>query len=182
MCSLKAFHPRDSYLYFVQKGLCPYFTPMDPIPCTKSLLCVMVSVVSIFLTGLFVRLFFWFIFLFFWGRLALSQLLPIFLFSLRKTGPELTSMPIFLYFVCGTPTTGWCVKRCHVRTRDLNQWTPGSRSRTCALKRCATGLVPLTGLWWDRAHDTQHKHTQQVYFKHWVCSHSRCHSPLALQP
>ena len=26
-------------------------------------------------------------------------------FLLRKTGPELTSVPIFLYFICGTPTT-----------------------------------------------------------------------------
>ena len=29
------------------------------------------------------------------------------LFLLRKTGPELTSMPIFLYFICGTPTAAW---------------------------------------------------------------------------
>uniref|UniRef100_A0A9L0SVW3 Guanine nucleotide-binding protein subunit alpha n=1 Tax=Equus caballus TaxID=9796 RepID=A0A9L0SVW3_HORSE len=41
------------------------------------------------------------------GRLALSSLLPILLFFLRKTGPELTSVPIFLYFLCGTPTTAW---------------------------------------------------------------------------
>ena len=26
----------------------------------------------------------------------------LFLFLLRKIGPELTSVPIFLYFVCGT--------------------------------------------------------------------------------
>ena len=68
------------------------------------------------------------IFFFFWGRLALRKhLLPILLFSLRKAGPELTSMPIFLYFffICGTPTTVWCAKRCHVNTRDLNQRTLG---------------------------------------------------------
>ena len=27
-------------------------------------------------------------------------------------------MPIFLYFICGTPATAWCAKRCHVRTQD----------------------------------------------------------------
>ena len=27
-------------------------------------------------------------------------------------------MPIFLYFTCGTPTTAWPAKRCHVHTRD----------------------------------------------------------------
>ena len=26
---------------------------------------------------------------------------------LRKTGTELTSMPIFFYFLCGMPTTAW---------------------------------------------------------------------------
>uniref|UniRef100_A0A9L0SC01 Alpha-1,3-glucosyltransferase n=1 Tax=Equus caballus TaxID=9796 RepID=A0A9L0SC01_HORSE len=49
---------------------------------------------------------------------------------LRKTGPELTSVPIFLYFICGTPTTAWCAKRCHVRTQDSNWQTPGRQSRT----------------------------------------------------
>ena len=43
------------------------------------------------------------------------------LFLLRKTGPELTSVPVFLYFICGTPTTAWLHKWCHVHTRDLNQ-------------------------------------------------------------
>ncbi|XP_070109978.1 carnitine O-palmitoyltransferase 1, muscle isoform isoform X5 [Equus przewalskii] len=53
---------------------------------------------------------------------ALSQhLLPILLFLLRKAGPELTSVPIFLYFICGTPTTAWLAKRCHVRTQDPNR-------------------------------------------------------------
>ena len=47
------------------------------------------------------------------------------LFLLRKTGPELTSMPIFLYFICGTPTTAWLAKRCHVHTQDPNRQTPG---------------------------------------------------------
>ena len=24
-----------------------------------------------------------------------------------KTGPELSSVPVFLYFICGIPTTAW---------------------------------------------------------------------------
>ena len=62
---------------------------------------------------------------FFWGRLALRELLPILLFLLRKTDPELTSMPIFLYFIRGMPTTAWHAKQCHVCTRDFNRRTPG---------------------------------------------------------
>ena len=42
-------------------------------------------------------------------------------FFLRKTGPELTSVPILLYFICGTAVTAWLAKRCHVRTRDPKQ-------------------------------------------------------------
>ena len=31
-------------------------------------------------------------------------------FFLRKIGPELTSVPVFLYFICGTPATAWLDK------------------------------------------------------------------------
>ena len=34
-------------------------------------------------------------------------------------------MPIFLYFICGTPTTAWHAKQCHVRTQHPNRRTPG---------------------------------------------------------
>uniref|UniRef100_A0A9L0JZL0 KRAB domain-containing protein n=1 Tax=Equus asinus TaxID=9793 RepID=A0A9L0JZL0_EQUAS len=44
--------------------------------------------------------------------------------KLRTTGSELTSVPIFLYFICGTPATAWLVKQCHVDTWDLNRQTP----------------------------------------------------------
>ena len=33
-----------------------------------------------------------------------------FFFFLRKISPELTSIPILLYFICGTPTTAWLAK------------------------------------------------------------------------
>ena len=65
-------------------------------------------------------------------------------FCLRKMGPELTSMPIFLYFIHGMPTTAWLAKRCHVCTWDPNRWTLGLWSRTCALNRCTTGPAPPT--------------------------------------
>ena len=55
----------------------------------------------------------WFFSFFFWGRLALSYHLPTLLLFLRRTGPELTVMPIFLYFICGTPTTAWLAKWWH---------------------------------------------------------------------
>ena len=51
-------------------------------------------------------------------------------------------MPIFLYFICGTPTTAWLAERCHVCTWDSNQWTPDLRSGTCALNCCDTRLAP----------------------------------------
>ena len=68
---------------------------------------------------------------------------PILLFLLRKTGPELTSVPIFLYFICGMPTTAWLAKQCHVPTWDPNRWTPGHRRGRCELNHCATGPAPV---------------------------------------
>ena len=60
------------------------------------------------------------------------------IFFLRKTSPELTSMPIFLYFICAMPTTAWLAKQYHVCTQDPNQQTPARRSGTCELNRCTT--------------------------------------------
>ena len=63
-----------------------------------------------------------------------------FFFWRRKTGPELTFMPIFLYFTCGTtPTTAWRAKQCHVRTRAPNRRAPGRQSGTCALTTAPSG-------------------------------------------
>uniref|UniRef100_A0A9L0SN25 E3 ubiquitin-protein ligase MARCHF3 n=1 Tax=Equus caballus TaxID=9796 RepID=A0A9L0SN25_HORSE len=45
------------------------------------------------------------------GLIALTvALFTIYLFW-TLTGPELTSVPIFLYFICGTPTTAWVPTR-----------------------------------------------------------------------
>ena len=77
-----------------------------------------------------------------WPLSKLMHLLPILHFLLRKTGPELTSVPIFLHFICGTLATAWLVKQCHVGTCDPNGRTPGSQSRTCALNCYATRPAP----------------------------------------
>ena len=38
----------------------------------------------------------------------------------KKTGPELTSVPIFLYFKCQTPATAWLIKSApRIQTREL---------------------------------------------------------------
>ena len=51
---------------------------------------------------------------------------------------ELTSMHIFLYFICGTPTTARLAKQGRVHTRDLNWQTRGHWSRTWELNHCGT--------------------------------------------
>ena len=64
---------------------------------------------------------------------------------LRKTGPELTSVPIFLYFLCGLPITAWCAKWCHVHTGDPNWRIPGHQSG-CANLTAAPPGRPLLGV------------------------------------
>ena len=68
---------------------------------------------------------------------------PPFFFLLKNTGPELTSVPIFLYFICGTPITARLAKWCHVCTGDLNWQTLDHQSRMCALNCCTTGPSPI---------------------------------------
>uniref|UniRef100_A0A9L0JHF2 Ubiquitin carboxyl-terminal hydrolase n=1 Tax=Equus asinus TaxID=9793 RepID=A0A9L0JHF2_EQUAS len=60
-----------------------------------------------------------------------------------EIGPELTSVPIFLYFICGTPTTARRAKQCRVCTWDPNWQTLGRQSETCTLNCCATRPGPL---------------------------------------
>ena len=61
------------------------------------------------------------------------------LFLLRKIGPELTSMHIFLYFIRCMPATAWLDKRWWVHTRDLNLRNPGHRSRARELTTTPLG-------------------------------------------
>ena len=49
------------------------------------------------------------------------------LFLLKKSGPELTSMPIFLYFISGMPATTWLPKWCvgpHPESEPVNPGPP----------------------------------------------------------
>ena len=61
----------------------------------------------------------------------------IFKIILRKISPELTSVLILLYFICGT-----LAKQCRSSTWDLNPQTPGRCSGMCKLNCCATGPAP----------------------------------------
>ena len=102
---------------------------------------ILMVLVGVFATDLF---FFNFILFYFLRKispeLTSSANPPLFA---EETGPELTSVPIFLYFICGMSATARLDKRCHVRTWDPNRWTPGRQSRTCTLNRCAKGLASL---------------------------------------
>ena len=60
-------------------------------------------------------------------------------FLVRKIGPELTSVPIFLYFVCGTLPQHGLMSSMWVCTWDLNLPTPGHRSGACELNHYTTG-------------------------------------------
>ena len=85
--------------------------------------------------------FFFLINLFFLRKISpdLTHLLPILLFLLGKTGTELTSVPIFLYFICGTPATAWLDKRCHVHTQDPNLRTLGCEAEREHLTSASLG-------------------------------------------
>ena len=66
----------------------------------------------------------------------------LFIYFLRKPGPELTSVPIFLYFIHGTPTTAWHAKQCHAAP---GIWTcePQAAEAECAHLTAAPPGWPL---------------------------------------
>ena len=93
----------------------------------------------------------------------LRSLIPFlfFFFFLRKTSPEPTTDNPSLFAEEDWPWANihahlplfytWDAyhsmafdKWCHVRTEDLNWWTPGHQSGMCALNRCAAGPAPDT--------------------------------------
>ena len=65
-----------------------------------------------------------------------------FVFLVRKIVPELTSVTIFLYFVCGTPPQHSLMNRVKVHAPDPGPWTQDHQSRVCELNHSATGLAP----------------------------------------
>ena len=62
----------------------------------------------------------------------LGRMNKIFLFFWRKTGSELTSMPIFLYFICGMPTTAWLDKQCISPSSGSAPGEPWAAAAECA--------------------------------------------------
>ena len=80
-------------------------------------------------------------FFFFWGRLAWAYCASPPLFAEeRKLGPELISMPIFLYFYMWDAyhsMAWWAVLCPHPGAELVNSRPP--RSGTCELNGCATG-------------------------------------------
>ena len=50
-----------------------------------------------------------------------------------KISPELTSVPIFLYFICGIPTTAWLDERHHVCPQNLNHPTQATKPEHATL-------------------------------------------------
>ena len=61
---------------------------------------------------------------------------------MSEIGPELTSVPISLYFICGMPPQHGLMSSMQVCAWDLNLWAAGCRSRTCKLNHYATRLAP----------------------------------------
>ena len=66
-----------------------------------------------------------------------------FLFLVRKIVPELTSVAISFYFVCGMPLQHGLMRGAKVRAWDQNLRTLGRQSRVCELNHYATGLAPI---------------------------------------
>ena len=57
----------------------------------------------------------------------------LFFFFLRMISSELTSVPIFLYFICRTPVTAWLDKQCvgpHPGSKLMNPGPPKERTQT----------------------------------------------------
>ena len=62
---------------------------------------------------------------------------------MREIVPELSPVPIFLYFVCGMQPQHGLMSGVLVHTQDLNLRTLGHQSGRRELNHYATGLAPL---------------------------------------
>ena len=72
--------------------------------------------------------------------LAIPILFIYLLIVLWKIGPKLTSMPVFLYFICGSsPQCGWQVVQVH--TWDPNPQTWATKAEHTELNYHSMGLV-----------------------------------------
>ena len=63
-------------------------------------------------------------------------------FCLRKIVPELTWVPLSLYFVCGVPPQHGLMSSTQACTWDPNPWTLDHESRVLELNHCTTRPAP----------------------------------------
>ena len=68
-------------------------------------------------------------------------------FFVRKIGPELTSVPIFLYFVWGMPPQHGLMSGVYVHARDPNPRTPGHWRGVHRLNHHTPRPAPQLGSW-----------------------------------
>ena len=76
------------------------------------------------------------------GLVFLKQTNKKVFYLVTKIGPELTTVPIFLYFVSATPPQHGLMSGALVCARDPNPWTPGHSKGVCELNHYATRPVP----------------------------------------
>ena len=55
-------------------------------------------------------------------------------------------MPTFLYFICGTPTTAWLAKQCHVHTQDPNHEPWAAEVEHAHLTTAQLGQPPVLSI------------------------------------
>ena len=74
--------------------------------------------------------------------LSTSVAFYLFIYLVRKIGPEQTPVPVFLYFVCGTPPQHGLMSGVQVHAWDPNPQTLDPQSRAHELNHHATWPVP----------------------------------------
>ena len=67
-------------------------------------------------------------------------------FLVRQIGPEIISVPIFLYFVCGMPPQHGLMSSVQVCAQDPKPQTTGCQSSACKLNHYATRPAPIISL------------------------------------
>ena len=114
-----------------------------------------------------------------------------FILFLRKISPELTATNSPLFTEQDWPWANihahppllymWdtyhsiASKRYHVRTQDLNRWTPGHRIETYALNHCATGPAPKSNFNFSFHSQAMRTFAMPYYGKMYLCHISTIH-------
>ena len=97
------------------------------------------------------------------GRSWTIYFLFFIFYLVRKIGRELTSVPVFFYFVCGTPPQHGLMSGVYVCAWDPNLWFLGCESGARELNHYATGLAQK----WDNFNNTQ-----KCVFHYWLVQQS----------